>query len=321
MRRVLLLGKNGQLGWELERSLAPLAELVALDRSDVPAASAGPGGEDTPQLLCGDLARLDRLEATVRALAPDVIVNAAAYTAVDKAETDEEAARAINATAPGVLGRLCAELGAWLIHYSTDYVFDGTGTTPWRETDTTGPLSVYGKTKLEGEERIRASGCRHLILRTSWVYGARGANFPKTMLRLAMEREALRVIDDQIGAPTGAELLADVTAHALRGAEARPDLGGTYHVAAKGETSWFEYARFVIERARSRGWSLKAARDGVCPVPTSAYPLPARRPGNSRLDCEKFEQAFALRMPHWQSGVERLLGELAPAEPPGEKST
>ena len=313
MRRILLLGRSGQLGWELQRSLAPLAELVALDRTETLAPCAGAGSADARPVLCGDLGRLEELEITVRVLAPDVIVNAAAYTAVDKAETDEEVARTINATAPGVLARLCAETGAWMIHYSTDYVFDGAGTNPWRETDPTGPLSVYGKTKLDGEERIRASGCRHMIFRTSWVYGARGVNFAKTMLRLAAEREALRVIDDQVGAPTGADLLADVTAHALRGVEASPDLGGTYHVAAKGETSWFEYARFVIDTARARGWSLKVARDGVCPVPSSAYPLPARRPGNSRLNCEKVERAFSLRMPDWQHGIERLLGELSPA--------
>jgi dTDP-4-dehydrorhamnose reductase len=313
VRRILLLGKNGQLGWELQRSLAPLADLVALDRAETRAPGAGAGSADARPVLCGDLGRPEELEATVRVLAPDVIVNAAAYTAVDKAETDEEAARAINATAPGALARLCAELGAWMVHYSTDYVFDGTGTTPWRESDPTGPLSVYGKTKLDGEERIRASGCRHMILRTSWVYGARGVNFAKTILRLAAEREALRVIDDQVGAPTGADLLADVTAHALRGLEARPDLGGTYHVAAKGETSWFEYARFVIDTARARGWSLKVARNDVCPVPSSAYPLPARRPDNSRLNCERFESAFSLRLPSWQYGVERLLAELSPA--------
>lgn len=313
MRRILLLGKNGQLGWELQRSLAPLAELIALDRREVPAPSARLRGADARQFLCGDLGRLDRLETTIQVLAPDVIVNAAAYTSVDKAETDEDAARAINATAPGVLGRLCAELGALLVHYSTDYVFDGTGTEPWRETDAVGPLSVYGKTKLEGEELIRASGCRHLILRTSWVYGARGANFAKTMLRLAAEREALHVIDDQIGAPTGADLLADVTAHALRGVTGRNDLVGTYHVAAMGETSWFEYARFVIECALAKGWMLNVMSDGVRPVPNSAYPLPAQRPSNSRLNCKKFEKTFSLRMPHWQYGVERLLGELAPA--------
>ena len=313
MRRILLLGKNGQLGWELQRSLAPLAELVALDRDEVRAPSALPGSIDAQQVFRGDLSRLEELEATVRAVAPDVIVNAAAYTAVDKAETDVDSAHAINAAAPGVLARLCAELGAWMVHYSTDYVFDGTGTNPWREADPTGPLSVYGKTKLHGEEGIRASGCRHMILRTSWVYGARGANFAKTILRLAAEREELRVIDDQVGAPTGADLVADVTAHALRGVEARPDLGGTYHVAAKGETSWFEYARLVIDTAQARGWSLRVAREGVCPVPSSAYPLPARRPGNSRLNCEKFERAFSLRLPKWQDGVERLLAELSPA--------
>lgn len=308
MKRILLLGKNGQLGWELQRSLAPLAELVALDRSVV---ADFPGAPIGGQPLCGDLAQLDRLEATVRALAPDVIVNAAAYTAVDRAESDETAARDVNALAPGRLAQLCRELDAWLVHYSTDYVFDGTGSSHWRETDPTGPLSAYGRTKLEGEQRIRASGCRSLILRTSWVYAAHGGNFAKTMLRLAAERDVIRVIDDQFGAPTGADLLADVTAHALRAALQRSDLIGTYHVAAKGETSWFGYARYLIESARTRGWTIKVAPDSVVPVPTAVYPLPARRPNNSRLDCEKFERAFSLQLPSWQFGVERLLGELA----------
>ena len=309
--RILLLGKNGQLGWELQRSLAPLGDLIALDRAG--AAVSSTGSRSTTAELCGDLARPEELQATVRVLKPDVIVNAAAYTAVDRAESEPDAARAINAEAPGGLATVCAELGARLVHYSTDYVFDGSGDRRWREDDPTGPLCVYGSTKLEGERRIRASGCRHLILRTSWVYAQRGTNFAKTMLRLARERDVLKVIDDQVGAPTGADLLADATAHAVKSLEAHPGLAGTYHVAAAGETSWFEYARFVVEGARARGWALKAAPEGIHPVPTAAYPTAARRPLNSRLDCARFEQAFGLRLPSWQFGVERLLDELAPA--------
>ena len=211
------------------------------------------------------------------------------HTAVDKAESEPELVRAINASAPGVLAREAHARGAWLVHYSTDYVFDGSGNQPRPEDAPTGPLSVYGRTKLEGEQRIAASGCRHLILRTSWVYAARGGNFAKTMLKLAAERDALNVIADQIGAPTGAELLADTTAHALRAAMARPELAGTYHCAAAGETSWFGYARHVIEFARARGVALKVAPDAVKPIPTSAYPTPAQRPLNSRLSTHKLQ--------------------------------
>ena len=238
--KILLLGKNGQVGWELQRALAPVGTVVALDR----------GGADG---LHGDLEDLDGIDRTVRSLAPDVIVNAAAYTAVDKAETDVERAQRINAEAPGVLARAAATVGALLVHYSTDYVFDGSGDTPWRENAPTAPLSVYGRSKLAGEEAIRAAGCRHLILRTSWVYAARGGNFARTMLRLAAERERLTVIADQLGAPTGAELIADVSAHALRAEHADRSLGGTYHLAAGGETSWHGYASFVIEQARKLG--------------------------------------------------------------------
>jgi dTDP-4-dehydrorhamnose reductase len=230
--KILLFGKGGQVGWELQRSLAPLGELVALSANS--------------QGLCGDFTDLDGIAQTVRSVAPDMIVNAAAYTAVDKAETEVELSRTINALAPGVLARQAQQCGAWLIHYSTDYVFDGTGDKPWLETDSTGPLGIYGKTKLEGEQAIVASGCQHLIFRTSWVYAARGANFVKTMLRLAKERDKLTVIDDQIGAPTGAELLADVTAHAIRTVQQYPELSGIYHLAASGLTSWHSYARFVI---------------------------------------------------------------------------
>lgn len=294
--RVLLLGKNGQVGWELQRSLATLGELIALDFDSID--------------FRADFSDPESLAATVRALRPDVIVNAAAHTAVDKAESEPALARTINAVAPGVLAREAAALDATLIHYSTDYVFDGSGSTPRTEDAPTGPLSVYGATKLEGEEAIRASGCSHLILRTSWVYATRGGNFAKTMLKLATERDKLTVIDDQFGAPTGAELLADVTAHALRVLRDQPELAGTYHAVADGETHWHGYATHVIEWARSRGHSIKVAPDAILPVPTSVFPTPAKRPRNSRLDTHKLREAFGLTLPSWQQGVERMLTEV-----------
>lgn len=295
--KILLLGKNGQVGWELQRALAPLGDLVALDF-------------DSPGPLAADFSKPDSLAATVRAVAPQLIVNAAAHTAVDKAESEPELARALNATSCAVLAREAAACGAWLMHYSTDYVFDGSGSAPWREDSPTGPLSVYGATKLEGEEAIRQSGCRHLIFRTSWVYAARGGNFAKTMLRLAAERDKLTVIDDQIGSPTGADLLADLTAHAVRSAIARPELAGTYHAVASGETSWYGYARHVIEFARAAGQAIKVAPDAILAVPTSAFPTPAKRPGNSRMDTRKLRAAFGLALPTWQTGVERMLTEV-----------
>ena len=295
--KVLLFGSNGQVGWELQRSLAPLGHVVAL----------GSGGAGS---LSGDLSRPESLAATVRAVAPDVIVNAAAHTAVDRAESEPEHARALNATAPGVLAREAQALGAWLVHYSTDYVFDGSGSTPWTEDAPTGPLSVYGRTKLEGEDAIRASGCRHLILRTSWVYAARGGNFARTMLRLAAERERLTVVCDQIGAPTGAELLADVTAHAVRAAVHEPALAGTYHAVAAGETSWHGYAEHVIDFARRAGRPVKVAPEAIEPVPSSAFATPARRPANSRLDTARLRAAFGLTLPPWQQGVDRMLAEV-----------
>ena len=292
--KILLLGKNGQVGWELQRSLAPLGELIALDF-------------DSPSALCADFTQPEALAAMVRQVAPQVIVNAAAHTDVDSAESEPELARTINAAAPAVLAREAQALEAWLLQYSTDYVFDGSGNTPWREDAPTAPLSVYGRTKLEGEQEIRASGCQHLILRTSWVYATRGGNFARTMLRLAVERERLEVIDDQIGAPTGAELLADVSAHALRSVRARPELGGTYHVVASGETSWHGYARHVTDFARASGQVLRV-RDIVA-VPTTAFPTAARRPHNSRLDTRKLQAAFDLALPDWRVGVERMLCE------------
>ena len=296
--KILLFGKNGQVGWELQRSLAPLGELVALG-------SSGHAG------LCGDLSDLAGLAETVFKVKPDVIVNAAAYTAVDKAESEPEQARLINALAPGVLADEAQKLGAWFVHYSTDYVFDGSGGQFWQETDATGPLNVYGRTKLEGEQAVTRCA-KHLIFRTSWVYAARGANFAKTMLRLAQEREQLKVIDDQIGAPTGAELIADVTALALRAVLQQPEQAVIYHLAAGGEASWFDYARFVIEQARQRGLPIKVAPEAIEPIPTRAYPLPAKRPHNSRLDTRKLKQSFDLVLPDWLGGVTRMLDEVLP---------
>ena len=295
--KILLLGKNGQVGWELQRALAPLGELVALDF-------------DSPGPLSADFSKPESLAATVQAVRPQIIVNAAAHTAVDKCESEPDVARALNAESPAVLAREAQRLGAWLMHYSTDYVFDGSGTTPWVEDSPTGPLSVYGATKLEGEEAIRASGCRHLILRTSWVYAARGGNFAKTMLKLAKERDQLTVIDDQIGSPTGADLLADITAHALRTALQRPEVAGTYHAVGDGETSWHGYAQHVIEFARARGETIKVARDAIAPVPTSAFPTPAKRPANSRMNTHKLRTTFGLTLPSWQAGVDRMLTEV-----------
>jgi len=299
--KVLLLGCGGQVGWELQRALAPLGTLTALDFNT--------SGEINGLPLRADFSRPEALRPLVRALAPDIIVNAAAHTAVDKAESEPELARTLNATAPGVLAEEAAARGALLVHYSTDYVFDGSGCAPRDEDAITGPLSVYGQTKLEGEQAIRQSGAQHLILRTSWVYAARGGNFAKTMLRLARERERLTVIDDQFGAPTGADLLADVTAHAIRSALHRAETSGLYHLVAGGETSWHGYARFVIDFARQAGIDIKVAQEAIQAVPTSAFPTPARRPHNSRLDTRKLQSAFGLSLPPWQQGVNRMLNE------------
>jgi dTDP-4-dehydrorhamnose reductase len=285
------------VGWELQRALSPLGTLTALDF-------------DTPGPWKADFSRPDSLAPLVDALAPDLIVNAAAHTAVDKAESEPDLARALNATAVGVLARAAAARGAWLVHYSTDYVFDGSGDAPREEDAPTGPLSVYGQTKLEGERLVQDSGCKHLIFRTSWVYAARGGNFARTMLRLAAEREELKVIADQIGAPTGADLLADVTALGARALQANAALSGTYHCAAAGETHWHAYAQFVIEWARAHGRPVKVAADRILPIPTSAYPTPAQRPLNSRLDTSRLRQALGIHLPHWQQGVERMLTEI-----------
>ena len=294
--KILLLGKNGQVGWELQRSLAALGNLTALDRHSTH--------------YCGDLADLKGITDTVRSLRPDIIVNAAAHTAVDRAESEPELARVLNALAPGVLADESEKIGAWLVHYSTDYVFDGSGSQPWQESDSTAPLSTYGSSKLEGERRIQAANARHLVFRTSWVYAARGGNFAKTMLRLAKERDQLTVINDQFGAPTGAELLADVTALALRCALSAPSLAGIYHLAAAGETTWYGYAQTVLAHAQQAGIALKAGPEAVIAVPTTAFPTPAQRPLNSRLNTQKLQTAFGLTLPDWQVGVTRMLNEI-----------
>ncbi len=293
---ILLLGSKGQVGWELQRSLSILGRVVALDRHS--------------REHCGDLADLEGLKATVRALRPGAIVNAAAHTAVDKAESEPELAQLVNALAPQALAEAAAEVGAWLLHYSTDYVFDGSGERPWVEDDATGPLNAYGRSKLDGERLIAKACERHLILRTSWVYAARGGNFARTMLRLAAERERLTVIADQFGAPTGAELIADASAHVLAQALRTGAGAGLYHLAAAGETSWHGYASHVIATARRLRPELALQVQAIDPVPTSAFPTPARRPHNSRLDTHKLQQVFGLNLPHWQQGVERLLAEI-----------
>ena len=290
-KKILLLGKDGQVGWELQRALAPLGLLTALNRREC------------------DLAEAAQVQAVLEQYEPEVIVNAAAYTAVDQAESDQALARRINVDAVAELARYAREMGSLLVHYSTDYVFDGTKPEAYVEDDITNPLSVYGQTKLDGENRIRDALCRHLIFRTSWVYAARGGNFARTMLRLASERTALSVIDDQIGAPTSAELIADVTAHALRDVLSGRAPGGTYHLAAAGEASWYDYAKFVIGRARVQGQTLALVVDGLRPIPASDYPLPAKRPQNSRLNTHLLERSFALKLPQWEDGVARVLDE------------
>jgi dTDP-4-dehydrorhamnose reductase len=296
--KILLLGKNGQVGWELQRSLAPLGEVLALDRHST--------------IYCGDLSRPQELVKTVLAYKPDFIINAAAHTAVDKAESEHELARVLNTDAPAALAKAAAQVGAWLVHYSTDYVFDGSGTHARQEDEGTGPLSVYGQTKLDGEQAIVASGCKYLIFRTSWVYAARGGNFAKTMLRLAQERDKLTVIHDQYGAPTGADLIADITAHAMRRVLKTQNisLSGVYHLVASGETTWHGYASHVIEKAKTIRPELDWKAADIAPVPTSAFPTPAARPLNSRLCTQKLQQAFDLVLPPWQQGVDRMLAEI-----------
>ena len=291
--KILLTGKNGQLGFELQRALAPLGEVVAVGTQDC------------------DLADADALRELVRRVAPDVIVNPAAYTAVDKAESDEATARAVNAVAPAILGEEGAKLGALVLHYSTDYVFDGTAKKPYREDDPTAPLGVYGRSKLAGEHALRASGAQHLILRTAWVYAARGNNFLRTMLRVGAERDEVRVVDDQIGAPTSARRIADATASALEqwlGADAT-ERAGTYHLTSAGRASWFDFATGIFEHAVARGLIARVPR--VQPIATAEYPTRARRPAYSVLDCSRFENAFGIQLPDWRVGLESVLDELA----------
>lgn len=291
---ILLFGKTGQVGWELQRSLAPLGNLIAVDvRSSE---------------YCGDFSNPEGIAETVRRVKPDVIVNAAAHTAVDKAESEPEFAQLLNATSVEAIAKEAAKTGAWVVHYSTDYVFPGHGDTPWQETDATAPLNVYGETKLAGEKALQNYCARHLIFRTSWVYAGKGNNFAKTMLRLAKERSELSVINDQFGAPTGAELLADCTAHAIRTALIKPEVAGLYHLVAGGTTTWHDYAALVFDEARKAGITLALTQLNA--VPTSHYPTPARRPNNSRLDTTKFKQNFGMVLPQWETGVKRMLAEL-----------
>jgi dTDP-4-dehydrorhamnose reductase len=295
---ILLFGKTGQVGWELQRALAPLGNLIALDVQS--------------KDYCGDFSNPEGIAETVRAIKPDVIVNAAAHTAVDKAESERDFAELLNATSVEAIAKEATKIGAWVVHYSTDYVFPGDGETPWQETDATEPLNVYGQTKLNGEKALQANCAKHLIFRTSWVYAGKGNNFAKTMLRLAKERTELSVINDQIGAPTGAELLADCTAHAIRVALAKPEVAGLYHLVASNTTTWYDYAALVFEQAREAG--IELAIEKLNAVPTSAYPTPAKRPQNSRLNTEKFQRNFDLVLPSWDIGVKRMLAELFTAQ-------
>ncbi|WP_312282739.1 dTDP-4-dehydrorhamnose reductase [Pseudescherichia sp.] len=291
---ILLFGKTGQVGWELQRALAPLGTVTAVDVKST--------------TFCGDFSNPEGVAETVRRVRPDVIVNAAAHTAVDKAESEREFAELLNATSVKAIAVEAEKLGAWLIHYSTDYVFPGTGERPWLETDAVAPLNVYGETKLAGEKAVQENCTKHLIFRTSWVYAGKGNNFAKTMLRLAKDRPELSVINDQFGAPTGAELLADCTAHAIRTALHKPEVAGLYHLVASGTTTWHDYAALVFAEAKAAGMEL--AIEKLNAVPTSAYPTPARRPTNSRLNTEKFQRQFDLVLPDWQVGVKRMLAEL-----------
>ncbi|MBU3789591.1 dTDP-4-dehydrorhamnose reductase [Enterobacter roggenkampii] len=292
--KILLLGKNGQVGWELQRALSPLGELIAIDYYD--------------KDLCGDLTNLEGIAETIRRVKPEVVVNAAAHTAVDKAESESSLAFLLNAESVEVLAKETARINALLIHYSTDYVFDGTGSHYRTEEEATGPLNVYGQSKLDGELAIAKYNPRHFIFRTSWVYATRGANFAKTMLRLAKEKDMLAVINDQHGAPTGAELLADCTGIAIRTEQNNHCNYGVYHLVASGETTWFDYAKYVFSIAENAGELLSIKE--VNGVPTTSYPTPAKRPYNSRLSNKKFEQVFDVKIPNWKDGVKRVFMEV-----------
>ncbi|MCW3695219.1 MULTISPECIES: dTDP-4-dehydrorhamnose reductase [Burkholderia] len=294
MPRILITGSNGQVGFELRRALAPLGEVIGLTRRDMDLG-------DPASIV----AALDRHQ-------PDLIVNPAAYTAVDKAESEPELARAVNAVAPGVMAQWGAVRNVPLVHYSTDYVFEGTGVTSYREDASVNPQSVYGATKCDGESAVRQAFAKHLILRTSWVVGAHGSNFLKTILRLARERDQLRIVADQTGAPTSAALIADVTAHLVARyfADREHFAFGTYHLAASGETNWCEYACHVVALAEARGIDLKLRSIDIAPIATHEYPLPATRPMNSRLDCSKLMSTFGITLPDWRSGVDYVFDQL-----------
>lgn len=290
--KILVTGKHGQVGFELQRSLATLGEVIAVDQADC------------------DLANADAIRQLVQQFRPDVIVNPAAYTAVDKAESEPALAQAINAEAPGVFGEEAEKLGALVVHYSTDYVFDGCMPGAYLETDATNPLSVYGCSKRDGELALQKATQRHLILRTSWVVGAHGSNFAKTMLRLAAERDSMSVVADQWGAPTSAALLADLTAQLVRQWQREGEKGfpyGIYHAVADGETNWCDYARFVIGEAIKAGKPMKVVPDAIKGITTADYPTLALRPTNSRLDTAKFRKTFGLALPHWQAGLSHIL--------------
>lgn len=291
---ILLLGKNGQLGFALQRALAPIGRVMALGRAEADFAGAD----------------ADALSALVQAHRPQVVVNAAAYTAVDAAEDDEPGATRVNATAPAALARACEREGAWLIHYSTDYVFDGALTRPYTESDPASPLNAYGRTKLAGEQAVAAACARHVILRTSWLYAAYGGNFLRTILRAAGERDELRVVADQHGAPTGADLLADVTAQIVRGLGATPSPAGLYHLTAAGATTWYDYAVFAIAHARARGATLRATPQSVVPIASAERASRAQRPAHAVLDCDKARRRFDLRLPPWEAGVAHAIDAL-----------
>ena len=293
--KILLFGKEGQVGWELQRSLSLQGQLRAVGLQDV------------------DMEDPDGLRKCIHQNQPDILVNAAAYTAVDKAESEPAKAYRVNAEAVGVMAEEARKLNAWLVHFSTDYVFDGEKSSPYKEDDPVCPLSVYGKSKLEGEQLIQKHHDKHLIFRTSWVYAARGNNFAKTMLRLAGEKDELKVIADQHGAPTSAELIADVTALAIyriSRVSAEENFAGIYHLVAGGETSWHGFAQYVLELAQSMGVELKTSAEEVQSIPTSAYPLPATRPQNSRLNTSKLCKTFNINLPNWHFHVQRLVSEL-----------
>jgi len=297
--KILLFGKEGQVGWELQRSLSPLGQLLAVGRQEV------------------DMEDLDGVRHCVQQNKPDIIVNAAAYTAVDKAESEPAKAHHVNAEAVDVLADETRKLNVWLVHFSTDYVFDGEKSSSYKEDDPVCPLSVYGKSKLEGEQLIRESTARYLIFRTSWVYAARGNNFAKTMLRLAREKDELKIIDDQHGAPTSAELIADVTALAIyriSHISTEENFAGIYHLVAGGETSWHGFAQYVLELAQSMGVELRTRAEEVQAITSEDYPLPATRPRNSRLNTSKLCEIFNINLPDWHYHVQRLVNELVTKE-------